>query len=70
MMYIHYCQFCHRIHMLNGHKTICPTCELKLTELRITYMEYIELDKEQRRHLKDKLLSPRQLATLQIPQHT
>ncbi len=70
MMYIHYCQSCHRIHMLNGHKSICPTCELKLTELRISYMEYIELDAEERRLLKDKLCSPRHLAVLQIPQHT
>lgn len=70
MMYIHYCQSCHRIHMLNGHKSICPTCELKLTELRISYLEYIELDVEERKLLNDKLKSPNHLALLKIPQHS
>lgn len=51
MMYIHYCPSCERIHMLNGHKALCPTCEQKLTELRISYMEYIELDAEERHKL-------------------
>ena len=55
MMYIHYCQACHRIHMLNGHKTSCPTCEQKLKELKISYMEYIELGPEERNQLKDRL---------------
>lgn len=55
MMYIHYCPSCERIHMLNGHKSLCPTCEQKLTELRITYMEYIELDTEERNQLHARL---------------
>lgn len=55
MMYIHYCPSCERIHMLNGHKSLCPTCEQRLTELRISYMEYIELDAEERRKLHARL---------------
>lgn len=55
MMYIHYCQACHRIHMLNGHKTSCPTCDQQLKELKISYMEYIELGLEERNRLKDRL---------------
>ena len=48
MMYIHYCGNCRRIHILNGHRTFCPTCDLTLSELDISYMEYIELDREER----------------------
>ena len=51
MMYIHYCQKCNRIHILNGHRNLCPVCDLSLKELPITYMEYIELDKEARKSL-------------------
>lgn len=55
MMYIHYCPSCHRIHILNGHRTICPSCDFILNELGITYMEYIKLDKEERTSLLSKL---------------
>ncbi|MBR2037150.1 MAG: hypothetical protein IKK03_02990 [Lachnospiraceae bacterium] len=61
MMYIHYCQACHRIHILNGHKSICPTCERRLMELKISYMEYIELGLEERNQLKNKLKNPNHL---------
>ena len=64
MMYIHYCQACHRIHILNGHKSFCPTCERRLSELKISYMEYIELGPEERTLLKDKLKSAKHLAVL------
>ena len=55
MMYIHYCQACNRIHILNGHKSICPSCEQKLTELKISYLEYIELGQEERDKLKNTI---------------
>ena len=55
MMYIHYCRSCQRIHMLNGNKTACPTCDRKLRELRISYLEYIELGPEERKILGEKL---------------
>ncbi|MDE6421441.1 MAG: hypothetical protein K2K87_13100 [Lachnospiraceae bacterium] len=48
MMYVHYCKRCSRIHMLNGHKMYCPKCEQPLTELRIPYMEYVSMDREER----------------------
>ncbi len=66
MMYIHYCQFCSRIHILNGHKLVCPTCDKKLTELQITYLEYIEMDQEQRRLLQAKLENPKDLPYQQV----
>ena len=48
MMYIHYCKNCNRIYMLNGHKLICPRCTEPLAELRISYLDYIDLNLEQR----------------------
>lgn len=55
MMYIHYCHACHRIHMLNGHKILCPTCDSRLKELKISYMDYIGLGQEERKQLQEKL---------------
>ena len=55
MMYIHYCQECSRIHILNGHRTSCPICDFSLTELPISYMEYIEMDKDARSSLLTNL---------------
>lgn len=44
MMYMHYCKRCHRVYMLNGHKLRCPKCRERLTELKITYMDYVTMD--------------------------
>lgn len=52
MMYMHYCKRCHRIHMLNGHKMNCPKCSDSLTELRIPYMTYVEMDANEREAFK------------------
>ena len=41
--------------MLNGHKTACPSCDKTLNELRISYLEYIELGAEERKILHEKL---------------
>ena len=54
MMYIHYCKYCRRIHILNGHKVYCPACSGKLTELGISYMKYVNLSKTERGQLKEK----------------
>lgn len=51
MMYVHFCQTCQRIHMLNGHKMICPKCGQPLTELQISYLEYISFNSVERNHL-------------------
>lgn len=51
MMYLHYCKNCHRIHMLNGHKNTCPKCKYSLYELKMPYMDYINLSSDHRRLL-------------------
>ena len=48
MMYLHFCKTCNRIHILNGHKQTCPKCNLPMKELQIPYMDYIQMDQEQR----------------------
>lgn len=48
MMYMHYCKNCCRIHMLNGHKMSCPRCLDSLTELKISYLDYVELSRTDR----------------------
>ena len=64
MMYMHYCKQCHRIFMLNGHKMICPKCTQSLTELQISYMDYVELDMEERAAFKEACADERQLNKL------
>ena len=48
MMYMHYCKRCHRVYMLNGHKQRCPKCRESITELKITYMDYVTMDMDAR----------------------
>lgn len=48
MMYLHYCSNCKRIHMLNGHKMVCPKCEARLIELKISYLDYVDMSREER----------------------
>lgn len=38
--------------MLNGHRMNCPKCETKLTELSISYLEFVDLDIPQREELR------------------
>lgn len=64
MMYIHYCKYCQRVHILNGHKNYCPGCKGHLYELKISYMKYVNLDKEERHALKTRLRDPKELALL------
>lgn len=52
MMYMHYCKCCHRVFMLNGHRMICPKCTDPLAELRISYLDYVKLDMQEREEFK------------------
>ena len=53
MMYVHFCKTCRRIHMLNGHKMFCPKCNQPLTELQISYLEYISFSHTEREKFLD-----------------
>ncbi len=58
MIYMHYCPNCHYIHMLNGHKSICPTCGLSLKELDISYLAYSDLNRGEWERLRQSLADP------------
>ncbi|MCD8380030.1 MAG: hypothetical protein LUC95_06905 [Lachnospiraceae bacterium] len=51
MIYMHYCANCQYIHMLNGHKPLCPTCGQPLKELDISYLDYSDLNRGERERL-------------------
>lgn len=53
MMYVHFCQTCKRIYTLNGHKMLCPRCGLALTELQISYLDYISFPPAERECFKE-----------------
>ena len=55
MMYIHYCKTCLRLHILNGHKSLCPACQILLIELKLPYLSYVEMDKNAREQLLTSL---------------
>lgn len=57
MMYIHYCQTCFRLHILNGHKKRCPACQKSLTELTLPYLTYVEMNYCERKILLEGLKS-------------
>ena len=44
MMYLHYCATCARIHILSGHKSLCPRCGTHLAELNISFTEYSQMN--------------------------
>ena len=64
MMYMHYCKRCQRVHMLNGHKLTCPRCDFPLTELQISYMDYILMSQDQRQAFDNRLKDKSQLDRL------
>lgn len=70
MMYMHYCKRCHRVYMLNGHKQHCPKCRERITELKITYMDYVAMDLEEReeftRRCDDETLLPKLSTTYRM----
>ena len=53
MMYLHFCKNCNRIHLLNGHKLTCPGCSHSLTELQISFLDYVSMNREQRQRILD-----------------
>lgn len=61
MMYMHYCKCCDRVFMLNGHKMICPKCVNPLTELRISYLDYVKLNPEEREAFREACADEEQL---------
>lgn len=63
-MYLHYCKRCQRIHMLNGHKMFCPKCDSKLTELRISYLDFVEMDRKEREYLRRNCQNDAILSTM------
>lgn len=62
MMYMHYCPQCHFLHMLNGHRLICPRCLEGLVELKISYLDYAAMKPEQRKQYLDECKDPDTLA--------
>ncbi len=54
MMYMHYCSQCKRMFMLNGHKLTCPKCTHSISELKISYVDYVNLDMNERAAFKAK----------------
>lgn len=66
MMYMHYCKSCNRILMLNGHKMICPKCSDPLAELRISYLDYVDLDTKQREALCAACADEEQLCKMKV----
>ncbi len=54
MMYMHYCLKCKRMFMLNGHKLTCPKCANSISELKISYIDYVNLDMHERAAYKAK----------------
>ena len=66
MMYTHYCKYCRRIHILNGHKVYCPACSGKLTELNISYLKYSNMTKPERIALKEKCADEKSLKELSV----
>lgn len=66
MMYIHYCRHCQRIHILNGHKNYCPRCCGHLNELKMSYLKYVNLDRQERARLRLRCSDPKELAALTV----
>lgn len=64
MMYLHYCKLCQRIFMLNGHKMICPKCTEPLTELQMSYLDYVDLNIDQRQLLAESCADEEKLRKL------
>lgn len=64
MMYIHFCSKCSRFHILNGHKMTCPACHSPLTEMRMPYMEYINMSLSEREILLNQCCNEETLKKL------
>jgi len=64
MMYMHYCKHCQKVHILNGHKTNCPKCDGALSELQVSYLDYIQMTKAERKCFEQNLTDPSKLARI------
>lgn len=64
MIYIHYCGECDFIHLLSGHRTNCPGCGNALTELKLSYQDYFQMDKEERDNFLKQCENPEELEHL------
>ena len=62
MMYLHFCEKCSQIFILNGHQQECIKCGSPLTELKLSYQAYTNYPPEQRMMLIDSLKNPEELA--------
>jgi len=58
MLYLHFCGNCDRIHILSGHRTLCPACDTQLTELKTPYVTYIGWNVSQREDFMEKCRNP------------
>ncbi len=50
--------------MLNGHKQNCPKCQKEISELKISYMDYVTMNQEARQQFCDCCADDEQLQTL------
>lgn len=69
MLYIHYCADCRRIHILSGHRLICPACDKHLAELKVPYTTYITWNLKERSVFLTKCADPSSLARLSVIYH-
>lgn len=67
MMYIHFCQTCKRIHILNGHKMFCPRCSSILVELQTSYLDYVSYSPLERTLLAELCQDETHLQELSLP---
>ncbi|HOO79385.1 MAG TPA: hypothetical protein PLZ77_01330 [Lachnospiraceae bacterium] len=58
MIYMHYCSKCKFLHMLSGHRTDCPGCGGTITELKIKYSDYLDMNLKEREDFLKKCQSP------------
>lgn len=58
MMYIHYCNNCNKIFILNGHKQECPRCALPIQELKLSFKEYSTMLPPERESFRRRLTEP------------
>lgn len=50
--------------MLNGHKLVCPKCRHEISELKISYMDYVTMNQEAREEFCHCCSDDEQLQTL------
>lgn len=50
--------------MLNGHKSVCPGCDRPLTELAISFLEFTNMDTNERNRYRERCRDEIQLQKL------